>query len=164
VQIAPASQQETLPVLRSMKNEFEEFHGVTYLEEALASCIACATAFLPGRYLPGGAVDLMDEAGAVVKLEKGSVPKEVVEIQKRVQFMVRRVQASILNHEFEKARFYSDEERTERAGLRALQEKLRAGEPNAVPQVTGADVERVISNWTGMSPDGVRKILEGRHK
>jgi ATP-dependent Clp protease ATP-binding subunit ClpC len=161
IRVAPASREETVHVLRSLKSEFEEFHGVTYLDEAVESCIACATACLPGRRLPGSAVDVMDEAGASVKLERGRVPEEVVEIQKRVQLIVRRLEASILNHEFEKARFYSDEERTERAGLRALREKLRAAEPTAVPSVTTTDVEKAVSKWIGISAETVRKMLQG---
>jgi ATP-dependent Clp protease ATP-binding subunit ClpC len=77
---------------------------------------------------------------------------------------VRRLEASILNHEFEKARFYSDEEETARAGLRALREKLGSEESKAIPQVTAADVERVISHWTGITLEGIKKTLRARQK
>lgn len=159
VQIAPASHEETSRILGGIKNEFEEFHGVTYLDEAIERSIACAKACLPGRCLPGGAVDVMDEAGSLVKFRTGKLPEEVVEIQKHLRFILRRLEASIHNHEFEKARFYSDEEKRERAGLSALRAKLRATEPNALPVVTGADVEKAVSGLTGLSLETVLKML-----
>jgi ATP-dependent Clp protease ATP-binding subunit ClpC len=162
VRIAPASPEETARVLRSIKEKFEEFHGVIYLDEALERCIACAKACLPGRSLPGGAVDVMDEAGSLVKLSGVKPPEEVIETQKRLQFITRRMEASILNHEFEKARFYSDEERKERENLRMLREKLNAEGSNAVPEVSPEAVERVISHWTSLSLEGVRRIVDSR--
>ena len=72
--------------------------------------------------MPDKAIDLIDEAGARVKLRQTTLPSEVADIQKRIKFIVHRMENAIANHEFEKARFYSDEERKERENLRALRE------------------------------------------
>jgi ATP-dependent Clp protease ATP-binding subunit ClpC len=80
--------------------------------------------FIPDRFLPDKAIDLIDEAGARDKLRQTTVPSEVSEIQKRIKFIVHRMENAIANHEFEKARFYSDEERKERENLRQLREKV----------------------------------------
>ena len=77
----------------------------------------------PDRFLPDKAIDLIDEAGARVKLRQTTLPSEVADIQKRIKFIVHRMENAIANHEFEKARFYSDEERKERENLRQLREK-----------------------------------------
>jgi len=80
---------------------------------------------IPDRFLPDKAVDLIDEAGARVKLRQSSLPEEMIDVQKRIKFVVHRMENAIANHEFEKARFYSDEERKERENLRLLREKIQ---------------------------------------
>jgi len=67
--------------------------------------------FGPGRIrktraLPGAAVDVIDEAGATAQLQRGSLPEEVREVQKRIQHIAQRMEVSIANHEFEKASVY----------------------------------------------------------
>src|SRR5204863_293729 len=71
------------------------------------------------------AIDLIDEAGARVKLRQATVPEEVGEVQKRVKFITHRMETAIANHEFEKARFYSEEERKEKENLRGLRERFK---------------------------------------
>ena len=61
--------------------------------------------YIPDRFLPDKAIDLIDEAGARVKLRQTSLPEELTEVQKRIKFIVHRMENAIANHEFEKARF-----------------------------------------------------------
>ncbi len=70
-------------------------------------------------------------------------------MQKRIKFIVHRMENAIANHEFEKARFYSDEERKERENLRALREKYHLDE-SATGVVGREDIEDVVSRWTGV--------------
>jgi len=74
-------------------------------------------------YLPGKAIDLMDDAAAHVKLHQAALPEEVREVQKRIRFIVHRMEDAVANHEFEKARFYSAEEQKERDNLSVLWKK-----------------------------------------
>ena len=83
--------------------------------------------YIPDRFLPDKAIDLIDEAGARVKLRQTTLPPEFAEIQKRIKFIVHRMENAIANHEFEKARFYSDEERKERENLRQLPREVQPG-------------------------------------
>ena len=85
--------------------------------------VSTPTVTSPDRFLPDKAIDLIDEAGARVKLRQTPLPEEITEVQKRIKFIVHRMENAIANHEFEKARFYCDEERKERENLRALREK-----------------------------------------
>jgi ATP-dependent Clp protease ATP-binding subunit ClpC len=100
------------------------------------------------RSLPGTAVDVIDEAGAAAQLHQGSLPEEVVEIQKRIRFIVQRLESSILNHEFEKARFYSQEERKERDALKQLCEKYKLNN-NPAFSVGREQIERAIGKVFG---------------
>ena len=96
---------------------------MAYTDEAIETAVYASSRFIPDRFLPDKAIDLIDEAGARVKLRQTTLPDEVAEIQKRIKFIVHRMENAIASHEFEKARFYSDEERKERENLRQLRDK-----------------------------------------
>jgi ATP-dependent Clp protease ATP-binding subunit ClpC len=112
--------------------------------------------YIPDRFLPDKAIDLIDEAGARVKLRQTSLPEELTEVQKRIKFIVHRMENAIANHEFEKARFYSDEERKERENLRTLRDKYHLDDSSA-GIVTREDIEDVVSRWTGVPITSIKE-------
>jgi ATP-dependent Clp protease ATP-binding subunit ClpC len=144
VHVGPSDEETTLQVLKVRKHQYEKFHDVTYSDEALDCAAHCADRFLPESPLPGKALELIDAAGARVRLRQNPMPEEIVEVQKRIRFIVHRMDSSIANHEFEKARFYSDQEKKERDNLRVLREKYKLPDSPAVP-VTREDVEELIA-------------------
>ncbi len=146
VHVRPLDEKETLHVLQARKRQYEEYHGVTYSDEALDCAARCSGRFLPERLLPGKALELLDAAGSRVKLRQAAPPEEVTEVQKRIRFIVHRMENAIANHEFEKAKFYSNEERKERENLRLLREKYHLDD-SASSVVDREDVEEVILRW-----------------
>jgi ATP-dependent Clp protease ATP-binding subunit ClpC len=156
IHVAPSTEAEALEVLRGIKHIYEEFHAARYTDDALTNAVAGAAACIPGRGLPGSAVDVMDEAGSVVRLRNGKVPTEMVEVQKRLRFIVKRRDAAIENHEFEKARFYSDEERKERATFDAMLNEYRKTSPEGL-DISAGDVIEVIARSINASVEQVRK-------
>ncbi len=106
--------------------------------------------------MPDKAIDLIDEAGARVKLRQTTLPSEVADIQKRIKFIVHRMENAIANHEFEKARFYSDEERKERENLRSLREKYNLDD-TSTGVVTKDDIEDVVARWTGVPMTSIKE-------
>ena len=146
VHIRPLEEGVTLSVLKARQSRLEKFHGVTYTEEALDFAAHASAGYLPGSPLPGKAIELLDAAGSLVKVRQGSPPREIEDAQKHIRSIIHRMETAIANHEFEKARFYSDEEQKERANLRALKEKHHFGDPSST--VVGPDALReVISRW-----------------
>jgi ATP-dependent Clp protease ATP-binding subunit ClpC len=136
----------TLALLQARKSSYEKFHEVTYTEEGVECAVRQSRRFLPETPLPARALELLDAAGTRVKLRRSALPDEVVEIVKRIKFIEQRMASSIANHEFEKARFYSDEERKERANLLAAKERLHVDDMSSTV-VSREDVEEVISHW-----------------
>src|SRR5207247_8929793 len=112
--------------------------------------------YVPDRFRPDKAIDLVDEAGERVKLRQSSFPEEITEVQKRLKFIVHRMENAVANHEFEKARFYSDEERKERENLRILREKYHIDE-SATAVVNREDIEDVVSRWTGVPIPSIKE-------
>ena len=119
----PPSEADAIKILFGIKDRYEKFHAVAYTDEAIETAVYTSSRYIPDRFLPDKAIDLIDEAGARVKLRQTTLPADLADIQKRIKFIVHRMENAIANHEFEKARFYSDEERKERENMRQLREK-----------------------------------------
>ena len=139
-----------------IKDRYEKFHAVSYTDAAIEFAVSHSNRYIPDRFLPDKAIDLIDEAGARVKLRQTSLPEEITEVQKRIKFIVHRMDSAIANHEFEKARFYSDEERKERENLRALRDKYHLDD-SAAGIVGREDIEDVVSRWTGVPVTSIKE-------
>jgi len=149
VKVPPPNEEDAIKIIMGIKDKYEKFHAVSYTDEAINFSVSHSSRYIPDRFLPDKAIDLIDEAGARVKLRQTSLPEELTEVQKRIKFIVHRMENAIANHEFEKARFYSDEERKERENLRALRDKYHLDDSSA-GIVTREDIEDVVSRWTGV--------------
>ncbi|HKS96642.1 MAG TPA: ATP-dependent Clp protease ATP-binding subunit [Terriglobia bacterium] len=156
IKVPPPGDDEAVQILFGIKDRYEKFHAVTYTDDALRTSVHDSSRYIPDRFLPDKAVDLIDEAGARVKLRQSSLPEEMVDVQKRIKFVVHRMETAIQNHEFEKARFYSDEERKERENLRLLREKYNIDE-TAMGVVTREDIQEVVSRWTGIPVTSIKE-------
>jgi ATP-dependent Clp protease ATP-binding subunit ClpC len=156
VKVPPPNEDDAIRILFGIKERYEKFHAVAYTDEAIENAVYTSTRFIPDRFLPDKAIDLIDEAGARVKLRQTTLPGEVSDIQKRIKFIVHRMENAIANHEFEKARFYSDEERKERENLRQLREKYNLDD-TSTGVVTKDDIEDVVARWTGVPMTAIRE-------
>jgi ATP-dependent Clp protease ATP-binding subunit ClpC len=156
VKVPPPNESDAIRILYGIKERYEKFHAVAYTDEAIETAVHASTRFIPDRFLPDKAIDLIDEAGARVKLRQTTLPGEVADIQKRIKFIVHRMENAIANHEFEKARFYSDEERKERENLRLLREKYNLDD-TSTGVVTKDDIEDVVARWTGVPMTAIRE-------
>ena len=156
VKVPAPNEEEAIQVIQGVRERYEKFHAVSYTDEALRYSVYLSNRYIPDRFLPDKAIDLIDEAGARVKLRQATVPEEVGEVQKRVKFITHRMETAIANHEFEKARFYSEEERKEKENLRGLRERFKLDDAST-GIVTREDIEEVVSRWTGI---GVTSIKE----
>ncbi len=156
VKVPPPNETDAVRILFGIKERYEKFHAVAYTDESIEVAVYTSTRFIPDRFLPDKAIDLIDEAGARVKLRQTTLPSEVAEIQKRIKFIVHRMENAIANHEFEKARFYSDEERKERENLRMLREKYNLDD-TSTGVVTKDDIEDVVARWTGVPMTAIRE-------
>jgi ATP-dependent Clp protease ATP-binding subunit ClpC len=156
VKVGAPSEDEAIQVLEGVRERYEKFHAVSYTDEAIRYAVYLSSRYIPDRFLPDKAIDLVDEAGARVKLRQATLPDEVAEVQKRVKFITHRMETAIANHEFEKARFYSEEERKEKENLRAVRERLKLDDTNT-GIVTREDIEDVVARWTGINVSSIKE-------
>ncbi|MGD0908083.1 MAG: ATP-dependent Clp protease ATP-binding subunit [Candidatus Acidiferrales bacterium] len=156
VKVGAPSEDDAIQVLEGVRERYEKFHAVSYTDEAIRYAVYLSSRYIPDRFLPDKAIDLIDEAGARVKLRQAMLPDEVAEVQKRVKFITHRMETAIANHEFEKARFYSEEERKEKENLRVVREKLKLDDTNT-GIVTREDIEEVVARWTGINVSSIKE-------
>jgi ATP-dependent Clp protease ATP-binding subunit ClpC len=156
VKVPPPNEEDAIKIIMGIKDKYEKFHAVSYTDDAITFSVTHSSRYIPDRFLPDKAIDLIDEAGARVKLRQTTLPEELTEVQKRIKFIVHRMENAIANHEFEKARFYSDEERKERENLRALRDKYHLDDSSS-GIVTKEDIEDVVSRWTGVPINSLKE-------
>src|ERR1700684_4448265 len=161
IKVGAPNEEEAIRVLQGVRDRYEKFHAVSYTEDSIQNAVYLSNRYIPDRFLPDKAIDLIDEAGARVKLRQAMLPDEVSEVQKRVKFITHRMETAIANHEFEKARFYSEEERKEKEHLRVLREKLKIDD-SATGVVGREDIEEVVARWTGVTVSAIKE--DEQHK
>lgn len=149
IKVAAPSEGETIRILQGIKERYEGFHQLKYTDEALESAVYLSNRYISDRFLPDKAIDLIDEAGARVKLRSIAVPEELISIQRRIRIIGGRVETAVTAQEFEKADRYRLEEELEQELFSGAKERWRL--KSAVPlKVTREDIEEVISKWTGI--------------
>src|SRR5256884_3014068 len=156
VKVPPPSEDQAIEILEGVRERYESFHQVRYSEGALEAAVLQSSRYIPDRFLPDKPIDVIDEAGARVKLRQDSLPKEMTEIQKKITAILATMESAIANHEFEKARFYSEEERKKKENLRNLRERYKLDDAST-GIVTREDIEEVVSRWTGVAVTSIKE-------
>ncbi len=163
VRIEPPSEEEALNILHGIKNNYESFHHVKYSDQAIDAAVYQSSRYINDRFLPDKAIDVLDEAGARVKLTSTVMPDEVSSLQKEIKIIVRKMDHAIAQKEFEKAIILKEQELGEREKLQNLKDKWRLH--NQRPTlVDKKDVEEIISRWTGipistLKEEEIQKLL-----
>lgn len=157
VKVEGSTEEIAVKILQVEKDRFEKFHSVAYTDEAITAAVVLSNRLVTNHYLPDKALDVIDDAGAYVKMkqEKAVLPEEVLEARKRLKFIANRHENAVENHEFEKARFYVDELRNQREALAQLHAKHNIPERQVVAR---EDIEEALARWTGMPIEAVREI------
>ncbi len=149
VKVAPPTEDETLEIIHGIKDRYESFHQVSYTDEAIQAAVYQSSRYIPDRFLPDKAIDVLDEAGARVKLSYTVLPDEVTTLQKKIKVIVRQMDHAISEKEFERAIKLKDQEMRERENLQVIKDRWKLR--NRMPaEVTRDHVEEVISRWTGV--------------
>ncbi len=149
IKVEPPTEEEALDILHGIKDRYEAFHHVRYRDEAIEAAVYQSSRYITDRFLPDKAIDVLDEAGARVKLNSTVLPSEVTNLQKRIKVIVRKMDHAISEKEFEQAIKLKDEEMKERESLRVVKEEWRL-QHRVPPVVDKNKIEEVISRWTGI--------------
>ena len=108
VQVEPTTFEETLQILRNIKDRYEHHHHVTYTDEALVACVKLTDRYVTDRFMPDKAIDALDETGSRVHLSNAQIPPEIVEIEKEIAEVKNQKNAAVKDQNFELAAGYRD--------------------------------------------------------
>jgi len=140
--------QETVNILKGLKEKYELHHNVSYDDKAIESAAYLADRYITDRFLPDKAIDVVDEAGSRVKLMRPVINPELDELEKKIEKAARAKEEAVRKQEFEKAAELRDEQKQLTEYLkRKRKEWEKAG---SFPVVTEEDIAYVVSNWTGV--------------
>ena len=150
VQVNPSSPEETLQILKNLKGRYEDFHHVTYTEEALGACVKLTGRFMNERCFPDKAIDAMDEAGSRLHIQDRPLPEKITSLEARIKELQAKKMQAAQNQNFELAADYRDEAKHLQAELDEAQQKWEKSDANPRLEVDENIVAEVVSKMTGI--------------
>lgn len=148
VMVEAPSVPDTIEILKGLKERYEEHHRVRYTEEALRTAVYLSDRYISDRKLPDKAIDVIDEAGARVKLLNPVLSPEISELEEKMAELSRRKERSVKEQHFEEAAQLRDEIEGLKETMREKQDELES--KGEYPQVTPEEVAYVVSSWTSI--------------
>lgn len=150
VLVEPTSPEETLQILRNIKDKYEEHHNVTYTDEALEACVRLTDRYVTDRYFPDKAIDAMDEAGSRIHLTHISVPQEIKEQERLIEEAQQHKNEAIRLQNFELAASFRDRENQYTEQLERLKNEWKEKLKDNRETVDAPQIEEVVSMISGV--------------
>lgn len=150
VLVEPTSPEETLQILRNIKDKYEEHHNVTYTDEALEACVRLTDRYVTDRYFPDKAIDAMDEAGSRIHLTHVSVPRQIEEQERLIEEAQQHKNEAIRLQNFELAASFRDRENQYTEQLERLKNEWKEKLKDNRETVDAPQIEEVVSMISGV--------------
>ena len=148
--VEPTTREETLQILRNIKDRYEHHHHVTYTDEALVACVKLTDRYVTDRFMPDKAIDALDETGSRVHLSNAQIPPEILEKEQEIARTKERKNLAVKNQNFELAASYRDRQTVLETELKEMNERWSKGEGEERQVVDAEQVADVVSIMTGV--------------
>ena len=157
VMVVEPTKEETLQILKGVRDKYEAHHGVKITDEALEASITLSDRYITDRYLPDKAIDLMDEAAAKIRIENLTTPPDLKMLEEDLKKVEKEKEDAINLQDFEKAAFLRDNEREIKNKIETCKINWKS-EANTRTKVVGEkEIASVVSRWTKVP---VEKLTE----
>ncbi|MEI7560377.1 MAG: ATP-dependent Clp protease ATP-binding subunit [Actinomycetes bacterium] len=150
IRVEQPSTEETVQILRGLRDRYEQHHKVEITDEALEAAADLADRYISERFLPDKAIDLIDEAASRMRIKSMSAPPVHRELEDEIETTRRSKEQAIENQEFETAAGLRDEERQLIAKKRELEDAWDEGEETERPSIGEEEIADIVSMWTGI--------------
>jgi len=150
VLVEEPSVEETLEILRGIKERYEEHHHLTISDEALSSAATLASRYIPDRFLPDKAIDLVDEAASKVMIKHRTVPITLKEARQVEDSVRKDKEAALATQQYDYAAELRNREIQIEEKIKRMKEEWRAKQEQEKPAVTAENIAEVVSMWTGI--------------
>ncbi len=150
VKVEEPTSEETVQILMGVKSRYEDHHKVDITDEAIKAAATLASRFIPDRFLPDKAIDLIDEAGSRVRLRGSVTPSSLKDAMKVVEDVRKEKAEAIASQQYEAAAELRDRELHANENLEALEKEWQEARDKERAVVTEDDIAEVVSMWTGI--------------
>ncbi len=150
VKVEEPTVEETIEILRGIKSRYEEHHQLQISDEALRTAAHLAARFIPDRFLPDKAIDLVDEAASRVRISYSTAPLSVKEVMKMLESVRKEKDEAIAARQYEYAAELRDRETKLSEKLATLEQDWQNQMDTSKPVVTPDHIAEVVSMWTGI--------------
>jgi len=150
IMVDPPTKNETLEILKGLRDRYEAHHRVHYTDEALALAVELSSRYISGRYLPDKAIDVMDEAGARVRMAATTKPPDLKEREREIERLNEEKEVAVASQDFERAAHLRDKAQKLRAQCQSTLREWRETVKEAEGTVDDEVISEVVSSMTGI--------------
>ncbi|MDO4744147.1 MAG: ATP-dependent Clp protease ATP-binding subunit, partial [Clostridia bacterium] len=144
------SYDESMEILKGIRDKYEAHHRVKITDDALDAAIKMSVRYIPDRFLPDKAIDLIDEAASRIRIKTLTAPPDVKELETKVDSIRQEKEAAIASQEYEKAAKLRDEEKSLSDQLKQQKESWEDKSRGYTAEVTHTEIAEIVSSWTGI--------------
>ena len=155
--LSPASQEETLAILKQLRSRYEQHHNTTYTDEALQACVSLTARYINGRVLPDKAIDAMDEAGARARIRFREMPSEFTDIQNEISKLTEEKLQAAKSQDYERAAQLRDVIQQRSAQLQEMRMQWEEQQKKSPVRVDENNVAETVSMMSGVPVTKVRE-------
>lgn len=148
--VDPTTPEQTIQILHNLKDRYETFHHVRYTNEAIEACVKLSERYISDRAFPDKAIDVLDEAGARMRLINQKVPTAIEQKEQEVALTDEKKKLAVARQDFEQAAKYRDQVINLTAELERMRKEWLASEDNNRIPVTTDDIQNTVSNIAGV--------------
>ena len=157
VTVGEPTVEETVEILKGIRDKYEAHHSVTITDEALEAAAKMSHRYITDRFLPDKAIDLVDEASSKKQLSSQITPPDLKEKEKEIERLKSEREEAVNAQEYEKAAKLRDEEKAISEGAEKLKENLKGTGSTSTLVVTEEDIAKILSDWTGVPASKLRE-------
>ncbi len=150
VTVGEPTEEDSIEILKGLRDRYEDHHGVTITDDAIVAAVRLSARYIPDRFLPDKAIDLMDEAGSRVRLRTAKEPNSLQSLQDQLKELQQNKTQFIQKQNFEKAAELRDKERELTARLQEEKEVAKERQEKNKAAVTAEEIAEIVSGWTGI--------------
>ncbi|MFD1535047.1 ATP-dependent Clp protease ATP-binding subunit [Pseudonocardia aurantiaca] len=150
IQVGEPSVGHTIEILKGLRDRYEAHHRVTITDPALVAAATLADRYISDRFLPDKAIDLIDEAGARMRIRRMTAPPDLREFDEKIAAVRRDKESAIDAQDFERAAHLRDSEKQLLAQKGEREKQWKSGDLDVVAEVDDEQIAEVLANWTGI--------------
>ena len=150
VTVGEPTEEETVEILKGLRDKYEAHHKVKITDEAIDSAVKLSSRYINDRFLPDKAIDLIDEAASVVRLNAYTLPQNLKDMEDEIKRLNAEKQDAVNNQKFEDAAKFRDKANELTKLLDDEKSKWRNSSNHDVKAVSSDEIAQVVSSWTGV--------------